>query len=65
MKEIRVITTFDRADGEKLALLEKTIESPERYIVAHYWDPATRTWGGGEYFRDQLDAMQRFINAAR
>lgn len=31
MKEIRVITTFDR----------------------------------GEYFRDQLDAMQRFINAAR
>lgn len=65
MKEIRVITTFTRKDGEIIALLEKTIESPERYIAAHYWDSVTRTWGRGEYFRNQLDAMQRFVNAAR
>lgn len=65
MKEIRAIITFTRKDGEILALLEKTIESPERYIIAHYWDEATRTWGRGEYFRDQLDAMQRFVDAAR
>lgn len=65
MKEIRVITTYTTADGEIIALLERPEDYCERYVIAHEYDARTRSWSRGEYFRDQLDAMQVYINRAQ
>lgn len=54
--------------AECLQLLKDSNENT-RNVTALTWQQvisrSRRTWGRGEYFRDQLDAMQRFINAAR
>ena len=65
MNNIKVVVTTTRKNGEVLALLEKTEDSPQRYIIAHEYDARTRSWTRGEYFRDQLDAMQVYINRAQ
>ena len=65
MKDIRVVATTTRKNGEIIALIEKTIDSPEKYVIAHEYDARTRSWSRGEYFRDQLDAMQVYINRAQ
>lgn len=65
MIKFRVVATTTRKNGEIIALIEKTIDSPEKYIIAHEYDARTRSWSRGEYFRDQLDAMQVYINRAQ
>ncbi len=64
MIKFRVVATTTRKNGEVLALLERP-EDCERYIIAHEYDARTRSWTRGEYFRDQLDAMQVYINRAQ
>lgn len=65
MTDIRVVATTTRQNGEVLALLEKTVDSPERYIIAHEYDARTRSWSRGEYRSDQIDAMKLYINRAQ
>lgn len=65
MKDIRVVATYTRKNGEVLALLEKSEDSPERYIIAHEYDARTRSWSRGEYRSDQIDALQLYINRAQ
>lgn len=64
MKDIRVVATYTRKNGEVLALLEKSEDSPERYIIAHEYDARTRSWSRGEYRSDQIDAMKLYITRA-
>lgn len=65
MTEFKVLMTHLKKNGIVIALLEKTIESPEKWIVAHNYDIASRSWGYGNYHRNLLDAAQAFVNAAR
>ena len=60
---VKVIATYKTAWGV-IALLEKTVDSPERYIIAHDWDARTRSWSRGEYRSDQIDAMKLYITRA-
>ena len=64
MTYIRVVVTTTRKNGEVIALLEKTVASPERYIIAHEYDARTRSWSRGEYRSDQIDAMKLYITRA-
>ena len=65
MIKFRVVATTTRKNGEIIALLERPEDCCERYIIAHEYDARTRSWSRGEYFRDQLDAMQVYINRAQ
>lgn len=65
MNNIRVVVTTTRKNGEIIALLEKTVDSPERYIIAHDYDARTRSWSRGEYRSDQIDALQLYISRAK
>lgn len=61
----KVIATHKKADGRVIALLEKSEDSPEKYIVAVNYDAATKSWGHGIYSRDLLEAMEDFVRIAR
>lgn len=65
MTEFKVLMTHLKKNGVIIALLERADESPEKWVVAHFYDPYTRTWGYGNYHRNLLDAAQAFVNAAR
>lgn len=65
MKDIRVVATTTRKNGEVLALLERPEDYCERYVIAHEYDARTRSWSRGEYRSDQIDAMKLYINRAQ
>lgn len=60
MADFKVIATHRTDSGERVALLKKTVPSPEPYIIAWGWGKCLGTWTCGEYFSKAAEARIRF-----
>ncbi|WP_289197471.1 hypothetical protein [uncultured Dubosiella sp.] len=59
MKNLKEIASYDGECG-RVKIFHKTILTPEPWIVAHDYDPATETWGWGSYFVTEAEAREHF-----